>query len=246
MRISELRAALAERRLSIVGTKETLEARLQNSINLEMGLEDRSASTIPDYAKPMGSNFAFGETPKLDAEVNMEVIEEVAMETGNEGLQYPPQRDFLPFCENKIRSATNQPRLPQRNLQARLGKGSVISRLGPINNRVSVFDRITSNEAEVDAKEAERKVTRVARFKPHRQQISAPKLVDVYQEYDIDKMKDRANKYSDVPCLKRRARRFDEETANELVQIKEARAKNERFKRFKLGDATSSSEDEED
>ena len=39
--------------------------------------------------------------------------------------------------------------------------------------------------------------------------------------------------------------RFDEETADELVQPKEARRKNDRFKRFKLGDETSSSEDED-
>ena len=39
--------------------------------------------------------------------------------------------------------------------------------------------------------------------------------------------------------------RFDEETADELVQPKEARRKNDRFKRFKLGDQTSSSEDED-
>jgi len=79
---------------------------------------------------------------------------------------------------------------------------------------------------------------------------SVPDLIEVYQEYDLDLMKERADKYSDVPSLKRRARRFDEETANELVQVKEARAKNQRFKRFKLGDesssSSSSSSDEED
>ena len=32
-------------------------------------------------------------------------------------------------------------------------------------------------------------------------------LVEVYQEYDIDKMEDRAHKFSDVVTLKRRARR---------------------------------------
>ena len=40
--------------------------------------------------------------------------------------------------------------------------------------------------------------------------------------------------------------RFDEETADELVQPKQAAKKNDRFKRFKLGDAESSSEDDDD
>jgi len=75
----------------------------------------------------------------------------------------------------------------------------------------------------------------------------APPLVEMYQEYDIDKMEGRAEKFSDVYTLKRRARRFDEETADELVQPKQAQRKNDRFKRFKLGDAdTSSSSSEED
>ena len=35
-----------------------------------------------------------------------------------------------------------------------------------------------------------------------------PSLVEIYQEYDIDKMEDRAEKFSDVDTLKRRARRY--------------------------------------
>merc|ERR1712126_505636 len=68
-------------------------------------------------------------------------------------------------------------------------------------------------------------------------QVFTPPLMEKFEEYDIEQMKARATKFSDVPCLKRRARRFDEETANELVQVKVAQRKNERFKRFKLGDA---------
>jgi len=78
---------------------------------------------------------------------------------------------------------------------------------------------------------------------------AAAPLMEIFQEYDIGKMKDRASKYSDVPCLKQRARRFDEETANELVMVNEARAKNRRFDRFKLGeqeDSNDSSSSEED
>ena len=37
---------------------------------------------------------------------------------------------------------------------------------------------------------------------------AAPPLVEIYQEYDIDKMEDRAEKFSDVHTLKRRARRY--------------------------------------
>jgi len=70
-------------------------------------------------------------------------------------------------------------------------------------------------------------------------------LVEIYQEYDIDKMEDRAEKFSDVNMLKRRARRFDEETADELVQPKEAQKKNDRFKRFKLGDESSSDSEDD-
>ena len=63
--------------------------------------------------------------------------------------------------------------------------------------------------------------------------ISDAKIMECFQEYDIDKMVGRADRLSDVPLLKKRARRFEEETANELVQLKEAKRKNVRFKRFK-------------
>ncbi len=70
-------------------------------------------------------------------------------------------------------------------------------------------------------------------------------MPDELEEYNIPKMEERAEKLSDVPTLKRRARRFDEETANELVQVREAKLKNLRIKRFKE-DEKSSSEDSDD
>jgi hypothetical protein len=57
----------------------------------------------------------------------------------------------------------------------------------------------------------------------------------------------RADTYSDVPTLKRRARRFDEEVADELVQVRNAKVKNYRLKKFKLDmDVSANEEDDED
>ena len=77
-------------------------------------------------------------------------------------------------------------------------------------------------------------------------ELPVPNLIECFQTYDIDQMKDRAEKFSDVKTLKRRARRFDEETADELVQVKEAQRKNLRFKRFKLDEDDDDDDDSDE
>ncbi len=46
-------------------------------------------------------------------------------------------------------------------------------------------------------------------------------------------MEARADRFSEVEVLRRRAYRFEEEVASELVQPREAERKNQRFRRFK-------------
>ena len=60
------------------------------------------------------------------------------------------------------------------------------------------------------------------------------KFAQPFKEFDVDKMVERAEKFSDVPLLKKRTRRFDDEVAPELVNVRDAKLKNYRFKRFKL------------
>ena len=61
------------------------------------------------------------------------------------------------------------------------------------------------------------------RYKMPKMDVAAEKRAmtvnEEFEEYDIEKMEMRADKLSDVPQLKKRARRFDEETANELIQV---------------------------
>jgi len=224
-------------------------------------------------------------------------------------LDYPPKAEFLPISSNSsselpLHNGNRRVLLPrnERNIHSRIGPntddnnqsggGRLSGRLTLPQKRVSVFNRLKSEEEECggarddnsnlrnefedrecgledlggnlddEVFNEERRLARSKRFQEgkgntrmfgkavmqlggHSESVGQRPLVEVYQEYDIDKMEDRAHKFSDVVTLKRRARRFDEETADELVQPKEARRKNDRFKRFKLGDQTSSSEDED-
>lgn len=54
-----------------------------------------------------------------------------------------------------------------------------------------------------------------------------------FEEINVEKLEERAELYSDVPTLKKRRRRFEEETAYELVNITNAKVKNDRLRRFK-------------
>ena len=55
-----------------------------------------------------------------------------------------------------------------------------------------------------------------------------------FEEINVEKLEERAELYSDVPTLKKRRRRFEEETAPELVNVTNAKVKNDRLRRFKL------------
>ena len=59
-------------------------------------------------------------------------------------------------------------------------------------------------------------------------------LVEHQIEYPIEKMEQRAERLSDMPTLRKRKNRFDEETASEFTSVTEAKIKNLRLKRFKL------------
>ncbi|TRY62534.1 hypothetical protein TCAL_15264 [Tigriopus californicus] len=68
--------------------------------------------------------------------------------------------------------------------------------------------------------------------------------VEEISEFNVDQLSTRAERFSNVPELKKRAWRFSEEVASELVVVKEAKIKNMRFDRFR--DDVESEEEEED
>lgn len=82
-------------------------------------------------------------------------------------------------------------------------------------------------------------------FVAKRRRLDTRDLIDCFQEYDIDQMEFRADRFSDMGAIKARAERFEEDTANELVKVTEAKRKNLRLFRFREeGDQESESEDE--
>ena len=63
-----------------------------------------------------------------------------------------------------------------------------------------------------------------------------PPLVEHFEEFPIQKMEERAERLSDMPLLRKRKYRFDEETATEFTSVTEAKKKNLRLERFKTTD----------
>ena len=53
------------------------------------------------------------------------------------------------------------------------------------------------------------------------------------EEYDIGKMEGRAERLSDMPPIRWRADRFEEEVAPELTMVARAREMNERLEKFR-------------
>lgn len=302
MKLSELKAELEKRSLSTLGTKMTLELRLRMAMKTANEQPKQEQSSRPEYLRPMGSAFSFGQPVQPVEQVEPFVVSRAKRDdsppphppppssVGNDDYEmgsdetagstmYPPKVDFLPLPETDSKPT----RSIHSRLSGRLAQGPV-SDVG-CSGRVSVFQRLrddrsdegfaaAATDADDDVLNEERKVARAKRFRADsgfgsqnnsgggwskrfqgpasgdRFGLSttamAPPLVEIYQEYDIDKMEGRAEKFSDVYTLKRRARRFDEETADELVQPRQAQKKNDRFKRFKLGDADSSSSSEDE
>ena len=53
-----------------------------------------------------------------------------------------------------------------------------------------------------------------------------------HEEFNIEKMENRAEDFNDMPTLRKRVKRFDEEVAPPFVSISIAKLKNLRLKRF--------------
>ena len=62
---------------------------------------------------------------------------------------------------------------------------------------------------------------------------NAPTVIDLKQgELSVSQLEARAERFSVMPDLRRRALRFEAETAGELVQVSHAKKKNARYRRF--------------
>ena len=57
--------------------------------------------------------------------------------------------------------------------------------------------------------------------------------VQCMEEYDIEQMEGRAERLSDMPAIRWRAGRFEEEVAPEFTMVVRAREMNERLERFR-------------
>ena len=53
-----------------------------------------------------------------------------------------------------------------------------------------------------------------------------------HEEFNIEKMENRAEEFNDMPTLRKRVKRFDEEVAPPFVNISIAKLKNLHLKRF--------------
>ena len=59
-------------------------------------------------------------------------------------------------------------------------------------------------------------------------------VLQYMEEYDIEQMEERAERLSDMPAIRWRADRFEEEVAPELTMVARARDMNERLERFRV------------
>merc|ERR1712080_190626 len=90
-------------------------------------------------------------------------------------------------------------------------------------SRVSAFERLKKRKRKTPQKF----------FMPTIETLKAMGVVpENHEEFNIEKMETRAEVYNDMPTLRKRVKRFDEEVAPPFVNISIAKLKNLRLKRF--------------
>merc|ERR1712200_93912 len=117
------------------------------------------------------------------------------------------------------------------NLLPNMMMNMEISEKNVEKSRVSAFERIKNRNEK----------TGISKRNKKKKYLTMPTIetlremgvnLENNEEFNIEKMENRAEEFNDMPTLRKRVKRFDEEVAPPFVNISIAKLKNLRLKRF--------------
>merc|ERR1712156_1283648 len=167
----------------------------------------------------------------LDPSGTREEIEARIIENSRNSVPKIPQNNFQPHYSLSDEISDNFTTEEEPNLLPNMMMNMEIREKNEEKTRVSAFERIKNRNEK----------TGISKRNKKKKYLTMPTIetlremgvnLDNHEEFNIEKMENRAEEFNDMPTLRKRVKRFDEEVAPPFVNISIAKLKNLRLKRF--------------